>query len=179
MLLFGLVFVLFYIRLSGSKSYIVIVFLKIWFRAYTNFIYFPHDPMDIIGGFFFFDFRFSSRKSQSDQRLVKKTTHITIQFRSKNFTQFTNLNSLDIENNILMKHSQKLFSLDRFSSKHVSVWCQKKDICTALFLDAQELHSWSTLKGNICIFLYISVRKFYLVGEDSIVSLTRLTVWAA
>ena len=128
---------------------------------------------------FFFDFRFSSRKSQRYQRLVKKITHFTIQFHSKNLTQFTNLNSVDIENNMLMKHSQKSFSLDRFSSKHVSVWCQKKDICTVLFLDAQELHSWSTLKGNICIFLYISVRKFYLVGEDSIVSLTRLTVWAA
>ena len=36
----------------------------------------------------------------------------------------------------------------------------RKNICTAPFLDAQELHSWSTLKANVCIFLYISVRKF-------------------
>ena len=33
-------------------------------------------------------------------------------------------------------------------------WCQ-----TAPFLDAQELHSRSTLKANVCIFLYISFRK--------------------
>ena len=33
----------------------------------------------------------------------------------------------------------------------------RKNICAALFLDTQELHSWSTLKANICVFLYISV----------------------
>ena len=34
----------------------------------------------------------------------------------------------------------------------------KKNICTALFLDAQELHSQSTQKANVFIFLYISVK---------------------
>ena len=28
------------------------------------------------------------------------------------------------------------------------------------FLDTQQLYSWSTLKANACVFLYISVRKF-------------------
>ena len=36
----------------------------------------------------------------------------------------------------------------------------RKNICTAPFLDAQELHSWSILKANVCIFLYKSARKF-------------------
>ena len=36
----------------------------------------------------------------------------------------------------------------------------RKNICTAPHLDAQELHSWSILKANVCIFLYISLRKF-------------------
>ena len=45
----------------------------------------------------------------------------------------------------------------------------RKNICTTPFLDTQELHSWSTLKANVCIFLYISlcsrdVVRFYLVG---------------
>ena len=31
----------------------------------------------------------------------EKITHFTIQFRSKNLTNFTNLNSLDIESNML------------------------------------------------------------------------------
>ena len=35
-----------------------------------------------------------------------------------------------------------------------------KKNCTAPFLDAQELHSWSTLKANVCILLNISSRNF-------------------
>ena len=46
-------------------------------------------------------FRFSSRKSQSQQKLAKKVAHLTIQFRSKNVTHFTNLNSLNMENTML------------------------------------------------------------------------------
>ena len=37
-----------------------------------------------------------------------------------------NLNLSDTENNMLPQHSQKPFSVYEFSSKHVSVWCQKK-----------------------------------------------------
>ena len=46
-----------------------------------------------------------------------------------------NLNSLDIENNMLLQHSQKLFWIyEKFSSKHVSVWCQKKTVTLHRFL---------------------------------------------
>ena len=42
-----------------------------------------------------------------------------------------NLNSLDTENNMLPQRSQKPFSLYKFFSKHVPVWCQKKHlVCT-------------------------------------------------
>ena len=82
-----------------------------------------------------------------------------IQFRSKILSHFTNLNSLDIENNMLPKHSQKPFSLYKFFSKHVSICCQKKHLyCTI---------SWrpktAFLKNfeNVCIFLCISVRNFF------------------
>ena len=66
----------------------------------------------------------------------------------------------------------------------------RKNIYTALFLDTQELHSWSTLKANVCIFLYISLKKasfrnvvmFYLVvggiGGDWINFLRWFAVWA-
>ena len=53
----------------------------------------------------FFNVRFSNRKTQSLQKLLKKITHSTIQFRSKNFTHFKNLSSLDIENNTLPQHN--------------------------------------------------------------------------
>ena len=50
---------------------------------------------------FLFKFRFSSRKSQSQEKLAKEITNFTIQFRSKNITHFTNLDSLDITNSML------------------------------------------------------------------------------
>ena len=46
----------------------------------------------------------------------------------------------------------------------------RKDICTASFLYVQEMHSWITLKANVCIFLYISVRKFLFLGRRKLLS---------
>ena len=76
----------------------------------------------------------SSRTSDSHQKLAKNITHFTIQFRSKNLTHFTNLNLFDIENNMLQQHSQKLFWLYKFSSKHIiSVWSQKKHLRSTIY----------------------------------------------
>ena len=108
----------------------------------------------------------------------------------QNLTRFTNLSSLDIENNMLAQHCQKHLWLYKFSSKNVSVWCQKR-YCTAVFPDAQELHAWITLKANVCIFLYIFVRKFLFQTRSKVLSgggwnsewgwiifLNQLAVWA-
>ena len=70
-----------------------ILFLKI-FWEYNIFIFFQ--AFRLSSSEFLFIFRFSSGKSQSQQKLAKKITHFTIQFRSKSVTHFTNLNSLDI-----------------------------------------------------------------------------------
>ena len=70
-----------------------------------------------------FNFRFSSRKVQSQQKIPRKITHFTIQLHSKHPTHFTNLNALKLAKIILSQHSQKLYSLCSFSSKHVSDWC--------------------------------------------------------
>ena len=64
----------------------------------------------------FFNIRFSSKKSQSQQKVAKKITHFTIQFCSKNLTHLMNLNSLDVENNMLLQHSQKPFQQTYFCS---------------------------------------------------------------
>ena len=68
----------------------------------------------------------------------------------------------------------------------------RENICTAPFLEAQELHFWNTLKANVCIFLYISVyiyKNFFFerrnnilsdgvgLGEGWIISWSRLIVW--
>ena len=86
--------------------------MKILFRA-CNVSIFIHT----FQFFFFLIFRFSRRKSQSQLKLAKKITDFTMQFRSKILTHFTNLNSLDTENNML---PQNLFWLYEFSSKHIS-----------------------------------------------------------
>ena len=67
-----------------------------------------------------------------------------------------------------LQHNQKLFSLYKFPSKHFSVW--GKNICIAPFLNVQELHSWSTLKASVCIFLCISVKECLLQKRSKIVS---------
>ena len=44
----------------------------------------------------------------------------------------------------------------------------RENIYTAIFLDAQELHFWSTLKANVYTFLYISARKFLFQRRSNI-----------
>ena len=104
-------------------------FWKYFYFCYTTFLYLSTRSSGHHQNFCYS--RFFSRKSQSQQRLVKKIIHFTIQFRSKNLTYFTNLNSLHIENNMLPRYYQKSFSFYKFSSKHISVWCHKKHLhCT-------------------------------------------------
>ena len=85
-----------------------ILFLKMLFRAYNFFIFFVQTFQWTLSEFFF-NFKFSSRKTQSQQKLA--IVHFTIQFRSKNLTHFTNPNSLDIENNKLPQHNQKALQI--------------------------------------------------------------------
>ena len=89
------------------QNLILGIFLKILFEAY-NFFIFVH-MFQWTSSESFFNIRFSSRKSQRQQKLAKKIAHFTIQFPSKNLTHFTNLNSLDVEKNMLPQHSQKSF----------------------------------------------------------------------
>ena len=65
----------------------------------------------------FFNFRFSGRNYQSQQKLAKNITYFTIQFHSKSLTHFINLNSLNIAKNILPQHSKNLLTLQIFHQK--------------------------------------------------------------
>ena len=116
----------------------------------------PHVPTNIIK--VFFDFRFSRRKSQSQQKLLIKITYFAMQVCSKHLTHFMNLNTLGIENNMLPKDCQKFFLLYKFFRKLFSVWCQKKHLHCAI--------SWQRrtafLKYFESNFLYISV---YLIKK--------------
>ena len=140
-----------------------------WFKiSHLDFLFFwkyyfgqivcirPQVPVDIIKVFFNFS------KFQDD---------FTIQFRSKNLTHFTSLNPFDIENN-MPRNTNKTLSDFTNIPENMFLFGVRNNICTAPFLDAQEPHSWSTLKANvcICIFLYISVRKFLFQKRSKILT---------
>ena len=156
-----------------GPQYKSILSLTILFWAYNLFgrRYSPHIPKNIIR-VFFLDFRFSSRKSQSQQKLAKKINDFSIRFNSKHLTYFINLNSLDIENNILPKHNKKPFSLCKFSSKHVSVWYQKKKLQwtiswhprTAIFKHFERKCLYISVYLFKKKFCSKDVVRFYLVG---------------
>ena len=67
--------------------------------------------------------------------------------------------------NILSQHSQNLTHFAIFPGKMFLVGVRKKN-GTASFLDTQELHSQSTWRTSVCIFLYILVRKFCFTTFD-------------
>ena len=93
---------------------------------------------------FFFNVRFSSRKSQNQQNLGKKLTH------------FTNLNSLDIQNNMLPQHSQKAVSLYKFFGKLFFFWSQKKHShCTLSWLPRTAFLNYFE---NNCLYSSVYLR---------------------
>ena len=113
--------------------------------------------------FFFLISDFLEESLKTKKKLLIKITYFAIQVCSKYLTHIMNLNSLDIENNMLPKHCQKYFWLYKFLKKHVSVWCQKKHLdCTI---------SWNTrtefLKHFESKCLYISVYLRFLFQRRS------------
>ena len=118
-------------NINDSKSHIWNSFFENIISGIQLFYIRPQVLVDIIR--VFFNFRFSSRKSlkksQKQQKLAKYITHFTIQFGLKNRIHFTNLNSLDIENSMLLQHNQKPLSLYNFFNKHI---CLVSEITFAL-----------------------------------------------
>ena len=110
--------------------------------------------------------KFSSRKSQSQQKLAKKITHFTIQFVSKNLTHFTSLNSLDIENNMHLQYSKTPFSSYKFFSKHISVWCLKNHLhCTISWRPRTAFSKHFECK---CLYISVYIRKETFCPRDAV-----------
>ena len=88
----------------------------------------PYAPVNIIRVFILIlDFLAGSFKADKNQQ---KILHI-LQYSFAQNTHFANLNSLDIENNMLPQTQPKTFLTVQIFSKHVSVQCQKKYLyCT-------------------------------------------------
>ena len=85
-------------RIQNSFSANVILGIQIFYIR-------PHVAVDIIR-IFLKNFRFYSRKSQTQQELAKKITRFTIQFPSKNTTHFINVNSTHLTLKICQRNTQ-------------------------------------------------------------------------
>ena len=87
------------------------------------------------------DFSFSGRKSQSQQNLAKKDHSFYKTPLTKHYKRYTPA-----------------------TQPKTYLWLVSgENICTAPFLEPQELHSRSTWKSNVCIFLEISVGKTFFL----------------
>ena len=127
---------------SFKISYLEFFFWKYYF-GHTTFLHTFHWTSSK-----FFYFRFSSRKSQSQQKLAKKEHWFYSMVWLKHLTYFyePQLTSCWKENG---------------PAKLAAVWCQKKHLhCTI---------SWhprtAFLKANVCIFLYISLISRYKISS--------------
>ena len=83
----------------------------------------------------FFNIRFSSRKSQSQQKLAKKATNFAIHFRSKASLILRTSPQLTLKIRCSPNTVKALFDFEMFQQ---TCFCcvPEKNICTASFLDA-------------------------------------------
>ena len=125
--------------------------MKIVFRAYKVFIVVQTFQWTQSENFFLISKLLA--ESLRNNKSLQKRSHI-LQY---SFAKII-LNSVDNENNMLPNTAKNLSDFTNFLA-NMFLCGVKKNICTASFLDTQELHSWSTLKANVCIFLYISLKK--------------------
>ena len=115
----------------------------------------------------FFYFRFSSRKSQSQQKLEKRS--LVLQYRVAQKTSFILRASTNWASKIICsRHTDKNLSAFTNILANMFRFGVRKNICTLPFLGVQELHFWNTLKANLCIYLYNSVRKFLFQRRSKI-----------
>ena len=137
-----------------------ILFSKIIFRAYSFFTFVQ--AFQCTSSEFHFNFRYSSRKSQSQQKLAITYWSLILWYSFAKRTSLILWTSTRLTLKIICSRNaaKNLSDFKNFSADMFLVGV-RKNICIASFIDSQELHSWSTLKANVFIFLYISVRKFF------------------
>ena len=144
----------------------VILFLKIFFRVF-NFI--PPVLVNIIRVFFIPKFVAENLKANKNE--PKRSLILQYNFAQKTsfILRISTLLKLKMKISCSQNTDKKLSQFTNFPA-NMFLFGVRKIICTAPFLDAQELLSWSTLKANVCIFLCISLRKFLLPRCSKILS---------
>ena len=139
-------------NINDSKPHIWNHFIKNIISGIQIFYIHPHVPADIIK--VFLDFRFSRRKYQSQQKLLIKIIYFAYRFAQNISLILVTSTLLTLKIICSRQTSKNLSNFTNFLGNMFLVGVRKR-ICTPLFLDTQELHSWSTLEANACIFLCI------------------------
>ena len=103
----------------------------------------------------FSHFRFSG-KSQSQQNYQKLSLILQYSFAQKTSLILRISTHLKLKIISFRNTAKSLSDIKIFNQLCLCLVSENVFICTASFLDAQEPHSLSSLKANVCIFLYIS-----------------------
>ena len=96
---------------------------------------------------FIYQFQIFWQKVSKPTKQVKKNTHFTTQFCSKNLTHFKNLSSINIIKNILPQTAKNLTSFTNFPGNMFLV-IARKNICIVPFLDFQSKNCSLEALGN-------------------------------
>ena len=142
----------------------VILFLKIFFWVYN---FSPHVPAAIIRVFFIPEFIAENIKANKNQ--PKRSLILQYSFAQKASLILRISTLLKLEITYSQNTAKKLSQFTNVPA-NMLLFGVRRFICTASFPDAQELLSWSILKANVCIFLYISLRKFLFQRLSKILS---------
>ena len=129
------------------------------------------------------NFRFSSRSSQSQEKLATKSfiswysfmQKTSLILRTSTYSAFQKIYFHNIVKNPL---TWQIFQQTFF-------WLvSEKNICSTPFLGTEELHSRSIGKANVCILLYVSTKNsfsrelgIFLLVCSWIIFLRRLVIW--
>ena len=149
----------------------------------------------MIQNLFFFSFFFFENIISGTQLLyIRPRVPVDISFTQKTSFILRTSTHLTLKM-ICSRNTGKNLSDIRNFPANMFLFGVRKNICTAPFLDAQQLHSWSTLKTDIRIFLSVSIKKCLLQrrskilsdgewvdgggGRAWIISLKQLGVWAS
>ena len=119
-------------KLGPKYRWFKISYLDFSFRKY----YFGHTTFTYSSTRSSRHFRYSSKKSQSQNKNWGKRWLISQYSSLKNVTHFMSFNLLDTENKMLPQHSQHPFWLYKYSA-NMFLFGVRISICTVPFLDAQ------------------------------------------
>ena len=134
---------------SKSHNWNSFFFRKCYF-GHTTFLYLSRRSSGHCQKFFF-NFRFSSRKLESQQNLARKITHFAIQFQSKNHTHLWTSTHLTLKIICYCNTAKTLSDIKNFPAD-MFLFGDRKNVCTI---------SWYPRTGFLKYFenkcMYISV----------------------